>query len=53
MAFLELMASIYPGYTGEHTFGQVIVGTLYAALDGCIGGFVVAWVYNFAGAPGD
>lgn len=39
-AFLEFAASIYPGY---HVggFGQVIVGTLYAVLDGAVSGVVI------------
>jgi hypothetical protein len=45
-AFLEVMASVYPGYTGEPTFGQVIVGTLYGLADGAIGGALIAWLYN-------
>jgi len=44
--FLELLASIYPGYTGESTFGAVVNGTLYALLDGAIGGFIFGWLYN-------
>ncbi|MBI3457482.1 MAG: hypothetical protein HY002_17015 [Candidatus Rokubacteria bacterium] len=45
-AFLEVMASVYPGYHATASFGQVIVGTLYGALDGVVGGAVVAWIYN-------
>jgi hypothetical protein len=43
--FLNLIASIYPGY---HVGGlrEAMVGTLYALLDGAVGGAVVAWVYN-------
>ena len=44
--FLELVASIYPGYRGTASFGQVIVGTLYGILDGAIAGAVFAWLYN-------
>ncbi len=44
-AFLELMASIYPGYS-VGGFGSVIVGMLYAALDGGIAGALFAWIYN-------
>ena len=44
--FLQLMASIYPGYDASRTFGSVIVGTLYAAVDGAICGLVFAWLYN-------
>lgn len=45
-AFTEVMASLYPGYTGAATFGQVIIGALYGALDGAIGGAVFGWLYN-------
>lgn len=45
-AFLELMASVYPGYHAEATIGQVIVGALYGALDGAVGGALFAWLYN-------
>ena len=41
-AFLQVMASIYPGYDVSGTFGSVIVGTLYAVVDGAIGGLVFA-----------
>lgn len=46
-SFLDLVASIYPGY---HVggFGSVIIGTLYAAVDGAVGGFVLGWIYNAA-----
>lgn len=48
--FLKLVASIYPGYYGTQSFGQVLVGTLYALVDGAIGGLVFGWLYNlFAG----
>ncbi len=43
--FLSMAASIYPGYS-VGGFGSVIVGTLYAALDGAIGGAILAWLYN-------
>lgn len=49
-AFLELCASVYPGYRAEPTFTSVIVGTLYGVVDGGIAGAVFAWLYNlFAG----
>ena len=49
-AFLNAMSSLYPGYESIGTFGSVIVGTLYALLDGAVGGAVFAWLYNiFAG----
>jgi len=50
-AFLDFIASIYPGY---HVggFGQAIVGTAYGALDGGVGGAVIAWLYNVASGAG-
>lgn len=45
--FLQLAASIYPGYTATATFGQVIIGTLYGLVDGAIGGAIFAWLYNW------
>jgi len=44
--FLQLVASIYPGYDASATIGSVIVAALYAAVDGAIFGFVFAWLYN-------
>jgi hypothetical protein len=45
--FLQLVASIYPGYDAEPCFWSVVVGTLYGLLDGLIGGAVFGWLYNF------
>jgi len=48
--FLRLMASVYPGFKASGTVIDVIVGTLYALLDGAFCGFVFALLYNaFAG----
>ena len=46
-AFLDVMASLYPGYTATASFGQVIIGALYGILDGAVAGAVFAWLYNF------
>jgi ABC-type phosphate transport system permease subunit len=46
-AFLKLMASVYPGYHAAGSIGDLIVGTLYALLDGLICGLVFGWLYNF------
>ena len=51
VAYLELGASIYPGYNGPAGFGSVIVVTLYAVLDGAVVGAILAWVYNFFSGP--
>ena len=48
--FLQVMASVYPGYHAARTVAQVIVGALYGLVDGAGCGLVVAWLYNrFAG----
>lgn len=44
--FLQMLASVYPGYDGTGNIGAVIVGTLYAALDGAVFGLVLALLYN-------
>jgi hypothetical protein len=44
--FLKLMASVYPGYKAAGTIVDLIVGTLYALLDGAVGGLIFAVVYN-------
>ncbi|MGH8622103.1 MAG: hypothetical protein ACREUB_03250 [Burkholderiales bacterium] len=46
-AFLQLAASIYPGYKAGAGFGQVIIGTLYGLVDGAIAGALFAWLYNW------
>jgi len=45
VTFLEVISSVYPGYT-PGGFVQVINGTLYAVVDGAIGGAIFAWIYN-------
>ena len=45
-AFLQMMSSVYPGFKASPTTGNVIVGTLYAAGDGAICGFLFAWLSN-------
>jgi TRAP-type mannitol/chloroaromatic compound transport system permease large subunit len=44
--FLQTIASVYPGYHATRSIAEVIVGTLYGALDGLVGGGVFAWLYN-------
>lgn len=45
-AFLDLIGSIYPGYHPGSGIGSVIAGTLYALVDGTIGGAIFGWLYN-------
>ena len=44
--FLEIVASIYPGFKATRSFGDVIVGAVYALVDGAITGLVFGWLYN-------
>jgi hypothetical protein len=44
--FLQLLASVYPGYKASGSGGDYIVGVLYALVDGGIFGLVLAWLYN-------
>ena len=49
-AFLQICASIYPGYHPGVGIGSVIVGAIYALVDGTVGGAIFGWLYNlFAG----
>ncbi len=50
--WLSLAASMYPGYHGPDGFGSVIVVTLYALIDGAIGGAILAWIYNLVAKKG-
>lgn len=46
VGFLQLVSSIYPGFHASRTFGDVLVGTVYALVDGAICGLVFGWLYN-------
>jgi hypothetical protein len=46
-AYLNLLASIYPGYHAAGSVADLIVGTLYAILDGALGGLIFGWLYNY------
>lgn len=49
-AFLQMMSSVYPGFHASRTFADLLVGTIYALVDGAICGFLFGWLYNgFAG----
>lgn len=45
-AFLDLAASIYPGYDGPAGIVSAVVVALYAAVDGAVMGALLAWLYN-------
>ena len=50
--FLQTMSSVYPGYNATRSVAEVVVGTLYGAVDGLIAGAVFAWLYNQFAKPG-
>ncbi len=45
LALLQLCASIYPGYHPGTGVGSVVIGAVYALVDGLIGGAVFGWLY--------
>jgi ABC-type phosphate transport system permease subunit len=48
--FLVVLASIYPGFTASGSFGDAIVGSLYALVDAAVVGFIFGWLYNLIAA---
>jgi hypothetical protein len=46
VAFLQVVASIYPGYHASGSLHSLVIGTLYAVLDGAVGGLLLGWLYN-------
>ncbi len=46
LVLLQLCASIYPGYHPGTGLGSVVIGAIYALIDGLIGGAVFSWLYN-------
>lgn len=51
--FLNLLASVYPGYGADGTFGGVVNVTLYALVDGAVGGLIFGCLYNLLVAKCD
>lgn len=50
-AFLDLSASIYPGYRPGTGLGSVITAALYGLVDGAVCGAIIAWLYNLLARP--
>ncbi len=51
-AFLDLLASLYPGYKASGTAGDLVIGCFYAATDGIIALGGLALLYNLASCCG-
>ena len=45
-SFLEVMASLYPGYDPVLSLREVLAGTVYGLVDGAAAGGIFAWIYN-------
>jgi len=45
-SFLGGISSVYPGFHGARSFGDVVVGGAYGLGDGGVGGLVFGWLYN-------
>ena len=51
--FLQMTSSVYPWFHDSHTLQSVVIGAIDGLVDGAIGGFIFAWLYNiFAGHSG-
>jgi hypothetical protein len=44
--FIELLASIYPGYAADGSLGDLLVGFGYALVDAALGTFFFGCIYN-------
>jgi len=45
-AFLDVVSSIYPGFHSARSMGDALLGTAYGLIDGAVGGFIFASLYN-------
>lgn len=45
--FFAFMGSIYPGMSSAGTLLNIVVAVVYGVVDGFLGGYVMAAVYNF------
>jgi hypothetical protein len=51
-SFLSVVGSIYPGFHGARSFGDAVVGGVYALVDGAVG-VILAWFYNLFASRAD
>jgi hypothetical protein len=47
VGFLSVVDSIYPGYHAGQGFWSIVIGTLYATVDGAVAGAIFGWFYNW------
>ena len=46
-AFMDVMASLFPGIDSAATLKNALYGALYGLVDGAIVGALFAWAYNY------
>jgi hypothetical protein len=44
---MVVMGSVYPGIYGAGTMSEALTAGAYGAIDGALGGLLIAWLYNF------
>jgi hypothetical protein len=44
--YLKMLTAFYPGYQASGTIVDLIIGVVYAFVDGLICGLIFAWLYN-------
>ncbi len=44
--FLEVFVDLYPGFSEDGGFLNVLIGTAWGFVDGLVLGFLFAWFYN-------
>jgi hypothetical protein len=43
-----MAASLYPGFAADGTVLDLLIGVVFAVVDGAFAGWMFAWVYNKA-----
>lgn len=46
VAFLDMVASVYPWFHGARSFGDAVIGAVDGLIDGAVAGFLFACLYN-------
>jgi hypothetical protein len=45
-SFLMAMSSLFPGFHVARTWESILIGVVWGCVDGAIGGFIFAWLYD-------
>ncbi len=52
LALLDMAASVYPGYHASGAIGDLVIGVLYAFVDGVVCALILALLYNMFAPKG-